>query len=181
MIIRKRSPHPLPYMQRELFAGGTQVARLLSQRATQNAMNDDPADRGTRTGTETETGDVAAVRQTDASATWVGVVCPRCGNSIGEGSEVVLCPKCLSPNHLACWQDHGNQCGACGTTTRPVRELPAGDETLAQAPAGQPRPPTPSMDTATAGASPAVAARATRPATSRTRPHRPAGLPPTQG
>jgi hypothetical protein len=156
----------------------------------QNAMTDGPADRPPRPGPEPETSDVATVRQTDAGATWLGAVCPRCGNSIGEGSEVVLCPKCLSPNHLVCWQDHGNQCGACGTTAllvqappagAPGARLTAGDETLAPAPAGEPRPPTPSMDTATAEANPAAAARATRPATSRTRPGRPAGLPPVQG
>jgi NADH-quinone oxidoreductase subunit C len=122
-------------------------------------------------------GAAISLRQTLATSKWLGQVCPRCGNTIAEGNQVVLCPKCYTPQHAQCWRDNGNQCAVDQTPARIIERpgargstamsttAPAATADPAAAPASAPRSPTPSMDTAAAAAAPAAAAQATRPAT----------------
>jgi NADH-quinone oxidoreductase subunit C len=136
-------------------------------------------------------GPAISLRETLPTSKWLGVVCPRCGNTLAEGEQVVLCPKCYTPQHAQCWRNNGNQCGACGTPAR-IIERPgraAAASAAAQPAAGTPdygaaypssptpAQPTPSMDTAAAATDPAGAAQATRPATARAGPG-PSGGPP---
>src|SRR5206468_555497 len=97
----------------------------------------------------------------------VGQVCPKCGNQIAVGHEVVLCPKCYTPQHAQCWRDNGNQCAVDGTPARIIepRGRPAGAAAAGEAAPSSPTPapPTPSADTAAAPARAPVAAAATPP------------------
>ncbi|MDQ3699753.1 MAG: hypothetical protein M3442_02405, partial [Chloroflexota bacterium] len=116
-------------------------------------------------------GAAITLRQTLASSKWLGQVCPRCGNAIAEGSEVVLCPKCYTPQHAQCWRDNGNACANDGTTARIIERpgrggAPAAVSTGTESAPGTPDPgqaaptsptpraPTPSMDTAAAALDP---------------------------
>ncbi len=142
-------------------------------------------------------GAAISLRQTLSSSKWLGQVCPRCGNIIAEGSQVVLCPKCYTPQHAQCWRDAGNACANDGTTARiierPGRPGAAGaagdtpaapgtsDPGVAAPTSPAPRAPTPSMDTAAAAVDPAGAAQATRTATAGGTPGRPAPPRPVPG
>ncbi|MGH2370309.1 MAG: RING finger protein, partial [Chloroflexota bacterium] len=83
-------------------------------------------------------GAAISLRQTLANSKWLGQVCPKCGNALAEGSEVVLCPKCYTPQHAQCWRDNGNQCANDGTPAR-IIERP-GRPAAAPAVPGTPDP-----------------------------------------
>ena len=107
-------------------------------------------------------GAAISLRQTLANSKWLGQVCPKCGNTLAEGEQVVLCPKCYTPQHAQCWQDNGNQCAVDQTPARIIVRAgqslqPAGSSTAptSAAPALQ----TPSRDT-----DPAAQGRAGTPA-----------------
>src|SRR5262245_17032084 len=81
------------------------------------------------------------VRLTAFASIWRDVVCPRCGSMAAEGNAVVLCPHCGTPNHLDCWRDHGDACGACGAPAdlrEPANRASPG-LALAPAPVAPPR------------------------------------------
>jgi NADH-quinone oxidoreductase subunit C len=144
---------------------------------------------------EPPSGAAISLRQTTPTMKWLGQVCPKCGNQIAVGNEVVLCPKCYTPHHAQCWRDNGNACANDGTTARIIeprgRAGSSAPATGAAAPTSPtPTQPTPSMDTAAAQAQPAAAAEATRPATTKpgeaaaaapARPAPPAGARPARG
>jgi hypothetical protein len=98
---------------------------------------------------------------------WVGKTCPKCEKEIVVGDQVVLCPKCYTPQHAQCWRDNGNQCAIDQTPARIIEPrgrpagAPAADGTGATP---TPTPPTPSADTAAAPAVAVAAAPAPRPA-----------------
>src|SRR5437870_12805914 len=73
-------------------------------------------------------GAAISLRQTTPAMKWVGQVCPKCGNQIAVGHEVVLCPKCYTPQHAQCWRDNGNKCAVDETPARIIepRGRPAG-------------------------------------------------------
>jgi NADH-quinone oxidoreductase subunit C len=125
-------------------------------------------------------GAAISLRQTLASSKWKGQVCPKCGNELMEGEQVVLCPKCYTPQHAQCWQDNGNMCAVDQTAARIIvrpgqaagqaglqappgtaaaarpdsATPPAGSPARAEAPeaptSATPAPPTPSADTSPA-------------------------------
>ncbi len=117
---------------------------------------------------ETSAAPAAAIslRQTTPTMKWVGKQCPKCQKEIVVGDQVVLCPKCYTPQHAQCWRDNGNQCAVDQTPARIIEPrgrpagAPAGDGATAAGTAAPtsptPTPPTPSADTA--GAAPAAAA-----------------------
>lgn len=116
----------------------------------------------------------APVHRTQVTSQWRGIVCPRCGSMVAEGNLVVVCPKCYTPNHVECWREHGDRCGACGTEARvaPASNQPGADAAQDASPAPgtpdfavaaptsfTPAPPAPSTDTEAAGAAGAAAGR----------------------
>src|SRR5439155_3555486 len=112
---------------------------------------------------DTSAAPVAAIslRQTTPTMKWLGKTCPKCQKEIVVGHEVVLCPKCYTPQHAQCWRDNGNTCAVDGTPARIIepRGRPAGAPAAgAAAPtSATPAQPTPSADTAAAAARPAAA------------------------
>lgn len=122
-------------------------------------------------------GAAISLRATLANSKWLNQVCPRCGNMIAEGEQVVLCPKCYTPQHAQCWRANGNQCAVDQTPARIIeRSGRAGAAPSAPAAAAQPAPtsvtpaqPTPSADTDPAAqgnpAAPAVPSQAGAPRT----------------
>lgn len=38
---------------------------------------------------------------------YIGENCPYCGNEFTDGDDIVVCPKCATPHHRACWFAHG--------------------------------------------------------------------------
>src|SRR5919199_3269626 len=111
-----------------------------------------------------------SLRQTTPTMKWVGKTCPKCQKEIVVGDQVVLCPKCYTPQHAQCWRDNGNQCAVDQTPAKIIepRGRPAGAPaadgagTAPTAAAPTPTPPTPSADTA--AARPAAAAAQAVPA-----------------
>src|SRR5688572_17012228 len=63
-------------------------------------------------------GAAISLRQTLGNSKWKGQVCPKCGNTLNEGEQVVLCPKCYTPQHAQCWQDNGSKCAVDETPAR---------------------------------------------------------------
>jgi NADH-quinone oxidoreductase subunit C len=109
-------------------------------------------------------GAAISLRQTTPTSRWLGAVCPRCGNQIAVGHEVVLCPKCYTPHHASCWRENNNQCANDGT---PARIIERPGRPAAEAPAAAvPAAPAPARAAAPAPAAPAApaAAQAARPA-----------------
>src|SRR5438034_4445013 len=104
---------------------------------------------------ETSAAPAAAIslRQTTPTMKWVGKACPKCQKDIAVGDQVVLCPKCYTPQHAQCWRDNGNQCAVDQTPARIMepRGRPAGAPADGTA-TPSPTPPTPSSDTAAAAA-----------------------------
>jgi hypothetical protein len=100
-----------------------------------------------------------SIRQTTPTMKWLGKTCPKCQKEIVVGDQVVLCPKCYTPQHAQCWRDNGNQCAIDQTPARIIE--PRGRPAAAASADGTggaptPTPPTPSADTA-AAAAPAAA------------------------
>ena len=124
---------------------------------------------------DTSAAPVAAIslRQTTPTMKWLGKQCPKCQKEIVVGDQVVLCPKCYTPQHAQCWRDNGNVCAIDQTPARIIEPrgrpagAPAGDGAAAAGTAAPssptPAPPTPSADTA-AAAPAAAAPRAAAPA-----------------
>src|SRR4051794_19811549 len=114
---------------------------------------------------ETSAAPVAAisVRQTTPTMKWLGKTCPKCQKEIVVGDQVVLCPKCYTPQHAQCWRDNGNQCAVDQTPAKIIepRGRPAGAPAAAGAAATPVAAPT--ATPAAAVAAPAAAAVA-RPA-----------------
>src|SRR5690606_73541 len=48
--------------------------------------------------------------------------CIVCSRPLGAGVEVVICPRCKSPHHLACWIERGG-CGKRGCRQVARRDL----------------------------------------------------------
>src|SRR5687767_9509238 len=67
---------------------------------------------------EAPAGAAISLRQTLANSKWLGQTCPKCGNTLAEGEQVVLCPKCYTPQHAQCWQENGNKCAVDETPAR---------------------------------------------------------------
>src|SRR5207248_1313275 len=125
---------------------------------------------------ETSAAPVAAIslRQTTPTMKWVGKTCPKCQKEIVVGDQVVLCPKCYTPQHAQCWRDNGNQCAVDETPARIIE--PRGRPAAAaaeSAPAATPA-------AAPATAAPAAAAVA-RPAAAAAQAAAPAAAPPASG
>jgi NADH-quinone oxidoreductase subunit C len=72
-------------------------------------------------------GAAISLRATLASSKWLGQVCPKCGNTLAENDQVVLCPKCYTPQHAQCWRDNGDQCAVDQTAAR-IIERPGGPQ-----------------------------------------------------
>src|ERR687886_1178993 len=128
-------------------------------------------------------GAAISLRQTTPTMKWVGQVCPKCGNQIAVGQDVVLCPKCYTPHHAQCWRDNGNQCATDGTPARIIEPRGRAAGAAAAAPTSPtPTPPTPSADTAAAAAPPAARpAAGAAPPPPRPVPGRPAAAPAAAG
>jgi hypothetical protein len=93
---------------------------------------------------------------------WLGKTCPKCQKEIVVGDQVVLCPKCYTPQHAQCWRDNGNQCAVDQTPAKIIE--PRGR------PAGAPAADGAGAATAPAAAAPAAAASAPAPAAAAPRP-----------
>jgi len=107
-------------------------------------------------------GAAISLRQTLASSKWVGQTCPKCGNALGEGEQVVLCPKCYAPQHAQCWQDNGNQCAVDQT---PGRIIVRAGQAVQPASGGAVTPPaSPAQQTPSRDADPAAQGRSGTPA-----------------
>lgn len=59
-----------------------------------------------------------SLRQTTATSKWLNATCPKCQKPLAEGEQVVLCPKCYTPQHAQCWRDNGNACAIDQTPAR---------------------------------------------------------------
>src|SRR5919197_1551704 len=88
-----------------------------------------------------------SLRQTTPTMKWVGKQCPKCQKEIVVGDQVVLCPKCYTPQHAQCWRDNGNQCAIDQTPAR-IIERPGGPRLAAAG--GAPAAATPAPGTADA-------------------------------
>jgi hypothetical protein len=51
------------------------------------------------------------------NAQLVGMACPYCQDRLRTGDSVVVCPKCQTPHHVACWRENGNHCTVFGCST----------------------------------------------------------------
>ena len=96
-------------------------------------------------------GAAISLRATTGTSKWKGQTCPKCGNTLNEGEQVVLCPKCYTPQHAQCWQDNGNKCAVDETPARIIVRAgqaiqPAAAATAAPTSAA-PAQQTPSRDT----------------------------------
>ena len=100
-----------------------------------------------------------SIRQTLANSKWVGALDPKTQKPIAVGDQVVLCPKCYTPQLLSSWRENDNKC-ALDETPAKVIERP-GRAAGAAAPAeGAPRrrPPRPRRRRPRGGAAPAAGA-----------------------
>ncbi|HET7771584.1 MAG TPA: NADH-quinone oxidoreductase subunit C [Chloroflexota bacterium] len=100
---------------------------------------------------EAPAGAAISLRQTLGNSKWLGQTCPKCGNTLAEGEQVVLCPKCYTPQHAQCWQDNGSKCAVDET---PARIIVRAGQSIQPAAAGgaaptsaAPAQQTPSRDT----------------------------------
>jgi NADH-quinone oxidoreductase subunit C len=82
-------------------------------------------------------GAAISLRQTLQNSKWSGTICPKCGNQLSVGDQVVLCPKCYTPHHAQCWQDNGSRCAVDET---PARIIVRAGQSLQPAVAPQPSP-----------------------------------------
>lgn len=89
------------------------------------------------TGNQPAGGAAISLRQTLQNSKWSGTICPKCGNQLSVGDQVVLCPKCYTPQHAQCWQDNGNKCAVDET---PARIILRAGQSLQPASAPQPSP-----------------------------------------
>src|SRR5919198_147924 len=102
-----------------------------------------------------------SLRQTTPTMKWLGKQCPKCQKEFVVGDQVVLCPKCYTPQHAQCWRDNGNQCAIDQTPAKIIEPrgrpagAPAADGASAAGTAAPttpaPPPPTPSSDKAGGG------------------------------
>src|ERR671910_3434208 len=56
-----------------------------------------------------------SVRQTTDDSRWLGKVDPKTERPIAVGDQVVLCPKCYTPQLLSSWRENGDKCALDGT------------------------------------------------------------------
>lgn len=102
-----------------------------------------------------------SLRQTIQTSKWLNATCPKCQKPIAVNDQVVLCPKCYTPQHAQCWRDNGNACAIDQTPARIVERsvrAPAGESAAAAAPAAAPAAPAPRPQAAPAAAAPPAAA-----------------------
>ena len=78
-----------------------------------------------------------SIRQTLANSKWVGAEDPKTKKPIAVGDQVVLCPKCYTPQLLTSWRENDNKCAIDGTPAR-VIERPGRATGAAAAPAAAP-------------------------------------------
>jgi nucleoid-associated protein YgaU len=100
-----------------------------------------------------------SVRQTTEDSKWLGKVDPKTERPIAVGDQVVLCPKCYTPQLLSSWRENGDKCALDETPAR-VIERPgraAGDASAAPRSATAPAEGAPAAGAAPAGAAPAPA------------------------
>ncbi|HVG97722.1 MAG TPA: hypothetical protein VNK05_12530, partial [Chloroflexota bacterium] len=90
-----------------------------------------------------------SVRQTTEDSRWLGKVDPKTQRAIAVGDQVVLCPKCYTPQLLSSWRENDNKCALDGTPANVLERVarrdaaaPAGNGAAA-APPPAPRPPRP--------------------------------------
>ncbi|HEX2514695.1 MAG TPA: hypothetical protein VH257_08325 [Chloroflexota bacterium] len=79
-----------------------------------------------------------SVRQTAEDSKWLGKVDPKTERPIAVGDQVVLCPKCYTPQLLSSWRENDNKCALDGTPANVLERVPrraAEGETAAAAPA----------------------------------------------
>ncbi|HEX2323780.1 MAG TPA: hypothetical protein VHQ00_00200 [Chloroflexota bacterium] len=104
-----------------------------------------------------------SIRQTLANSKWVGALDPKTQKPIAVGDQVVLCPKCYTPQLLSSWRENDNKC-ALDETPAKVIERPgraAGAAALAEGGAAPaPAPAAAAPATAPAAAAPAAGAPA---------------------
>ena len=98
-----------------------------------------------------------SIRQTLANSKWVGAEDPKTKKPIAVGDQVVLCPKCYTPQLLTSWRENDNKCAIDGTPAR-VIERPGRATGAAAAPAAAPAAATPATPAPAAAASAAAAA-----------------------
>src|SRR5581483_2657536 len=114
-----------------------------------------------------------SLRQTTPTMKWVGATCPKCQQQIAVGDQVVLCPKCYTPQHAQCWRENDNRCAIDQTPARiierpgraggPAPTAAAAPEPAAAAPAPVPAAAAPAPTAAAAAAAAAPAAPAPAP------------------
>lgn len=61
-----------------------------------------------------------SIRQTLANSKWVGAEDPKTKKPIAVGDQVVLCPKCYTPQLLTSWRENDNKCAIDGTPARVI-------------------------------------------------------------
>jgi hypothetical protein len=74
-----------------------------------------------------------SVRQTTEDSRWLGKVDPKTQRPIAVGDQVVLCPKCYTPQLLSSWRENDNKCALDGTPANVLERVVRRD---AAAPAG---------------------------------------------
>jgi hypothetical protein len=99
-----------------------------------------------------------SVRQTAEDSKWLGKVDPKTERPIAVGDQVVLCPKCYTPQLLSSWRENDNKC-ALDETPAKVIERP-GRAAGAAAPAEGGAAPAPAPAAAAPAPAPAAAAPA---------------------
>src|SRR5688572_3910473 len=78
-----------------------------------------------------------SVRQTTEDSKWLGKVDPKTERPIAVGDQVVLCPKCYTPQLLSSWRENGDKCALDGTPANVLERAPrrAAEGDAAAAPA----------------------------------------------
>ncbi|HEX2033640.1 MAG TPA: RING finger protein, partial [Chloroflexota bacterium] len=77
-----------------------------------------------------------SIRTTAANSKWLNATCPKCQQPMTEGQQVVLCPKCYTPQHAQCWRDNDNKCAVDGTPARLIERAPRAGAAAGGAAAG---------------------------------------------
>src|SRR6476659_2828286 len=76
-----------------------------------------------------------SIRQTLPTSKWLGAVDPKSQKPIAAGDQVVLCPKCYTPQLLSSCRENDNKCAIDGTPARVIERpgRPAADAAAAPA------------------------------------------------
>jgi hypothetical protein len=101
-----------------------------------------------------------SIRQTLANSKWVGALDPKTQKPIAVGDQVVLCPKCYTPQLLSSWRENDNKCALDETPAKVIERPGRAAGAAAPAEGGTAAPEAPAPAAAAPAAAPAAAAPA---------------------